>query len=286
MKEIINVYKANRQFVENFVQNSVQRIELEYIDRERADSIFSVLNSAALIYFVDDEFMLRSPYFYKNKSDNTQIGSLKNYYFTKINFTDNSTFLSNPYISSRTGKTNITYVRKVDGGYTVIDFNLLSIMQRLGLVQSSKTASFINKFVYGFMGFSLLFFAVFLGFYAIYVFIESVILSEHFNLDSTFKAIIALTLGLAIYDLARTILEQEIFFKTVATDKDEENIVLSKFLISIIIALSIESLMVVFKITINDYTDLMHAFFLIVGVSFMIYALGKYNYFSHMKECN
>jgi hypothetical protein len=99
-------------------------------------------------------------------------------------------------------------------------------------------------------------------------------------LQSTFKAIIALTLGLAIYDLAKTILEHEIFFRNISSNEKDENEILSKFLKSIIIALSIEALMVVFKVALNDFTDMLYALYLIIGVSLMIFALGKYNFYT------
>jgi hypothetical protein len=49
---------------------------------------------------------------------------------------------------------------------------------------------------------------------------------------------------------------------------------------SIIIALSIESLMAVFKIVLDDYSKIINAFYLIVGVTLLIVGTGFYNYFS------
>jgi hypothetical protein len=279
MKEIIDIYKHNRDIVENFIFTTVARLEFDKEDSVVASKIFKNIGCARLVYFVNDNYLVRSPYFFKQGENDTKLGDSKKYYFEKSQVTQGKPFLSNPYISSNTGKANITFAKKLDNGYVVIDFDVIAILESLKLVESSKIARTINSFVYGFMGFSLLFFAVFLGVYAIVIFADSVIQAQSFNLESTFKAIIALTLGLAIFDLARTILEYEIFFKSLSKDRNK-NELLSKFLISIIIALSIEALMVVFKIAIKDYTDMIHAMFLIVGVSFMIYTLGKYNRFT------
>ena len=58
------------------------------------------------------------------------------------------------------------------------------------------------------------------------------------------------------------------------------NKILTKFLISIIIALSIEALMVVFKIALQDYTQMHNAVYLIAGVSLMIISLGLFYKYS------
>ncbi len=277
MKEVITTFKNNRDLIENFISSTVERIERKFLNAEHVQMIFDTLSCASMVYFVDEEYNLASPYFFKNKSDSSRLGTSKSMYFDKVLFNKKNFILSNPYISSSTGKTNVTFAEKIEGGYLVIDINTISLLERLNLIQSHSLSRGVNKFVYGFMGFSLLFFALFLGIYAIYVFGHSLIELTHFNLESTFKAIIALTLGLAIFDLSRTILEQEIFFKSVAGEPKDEDKVFSKFLISIIIALSIEALMVVFKIALIDYRDMLNALYLILGIAALIYALGKYN---------
>jgi len=53
-----------------------------------------------------------------------------------------------------------------------------------------------------------------------------------------------------------------------------------KFLGSIIIALSIESLMLVFKSALTDPTKIQFAVYLIIGVSFLLVSLSLYIKFS------
>jgi len=53
---------------------------------------------------------------------------------------------------------------------------------------------------------------------------------------------------------------------------------LTKFSIAIIIALSIEALMVVFKIALNDYSQMVHALYLISGIALIIVSLGLYGF--------
>ena len=280
MKQIIETYKSNRDVVEYFITRLMSRLNLKKLDEQSSKRVFSALKCVKMIYAVDEEYNLTTPYYYRNRIDTSKIGLTKAHYLERVSFNMDGTYLSNPYIIASNGAAGVTYAIKTDDGFIVVDINLLCILEELKLVQNDRFIHLLNRYVYGFMGFSLLFFALFLGVYAIYIFFQSLVSFETFKLDSTFQAIIALTLGLAIYDLSKTILEHEIFFKTVSIDEMESNEVLSKFLKSIIIALSIESLMVVFKIALTDHTELIHAFFLILGVSLLIYVLGKFNYLS------
>ena len=284
MKQIIETYKNNRDVVEHFITRSMSHLNLKKLDEKSSKRAFVATTCVKMIYGVDAEYTLNTPYYHKNKIDGSKIGLTKSHYFERVSFNIDGTYLSNPYINASDGTAGITYAIKVDDGFIVVDMNLLCVLQQLKLVGNDKFMSVLNKCVYGFMGFSLLLFSLFLGLYALYIFFQSLMSFESFKLDSTFQAIIALTLGLAIYDLAKTILEHEIFFKTVAIDDSDSNEMLSKFLKSIIIALSIESLMVVFKIALNDHTELIHALFLIIGVSMMIYVLGKFNHMSSIKN--
>ncbi len=95
-------------------------------------------------------------------------------------------------------------------------------------------------------------------------------------LHGVFKSIIAITLGLAIYDLAKQIFEHEVIFKSFHHDDDQQYKVLGKFLISIVIALAIETLMVVFKIALNDHTQMLSAFYLLIGTTLMFIGLGYF----------
>jgi hypothetical protein len=105
------------------------------------------------------------------------------------------------------------------------------------------------------------------------------------NLDihTIFKPIIAATLGLAIFDLAKTILEQEVFYKSYSKHNKEEVRVFTKFLFTILIALAIETLMVVFKIAMQADGDMINALYLMGGISLIILALAVFIYLSRGK---
>ena len=114
--------------------------------------------------------------------------------------------------------------------------------------------------------------------FAYYLFAKSTL-----SLEMIFKPIIALTLSIAIFDLAKTILEQEVFFKSYSKNAKVETKILTKFLSTIIIALSIEALIVVFKIALNDYDKMINAFYLIAGISLILISLTAFTHFSTKK---
>ncbi len=133
------------------------------------------------------------------------------------------------------------------------------------------------------MLFLLALLSVFIIIYSLGGFFTSIIVHNDFTLDAIFKPIIALTLGIAIFDLAKTILEQEVFFKSYSRNSKVDTRMVIKFLITIIIALSIEGLMVVFKIAIENYTEMINALYLISGISFIIVALSIFIYLTSKK---
>ena len=116
--------------------------------------------------------------------------------------------------------------------------------------------------------------------FSLYDFIMYLVSSHELSLEMIFKPIIALTLSIAIFDLAKTILEQEVFFKSYSKNAKVETKILTKFLTTIIIALSIEALIVVFKIALNDYVQMINAFYLIAGIALILISLTIFIYFS------
>ncbi len=129
---------------------------------------------------------------------------------------------------------------------------------------------------------------------AFLLFIKGVTSFLHFGMDfmsidinEVFKSTILLTLSLAIADLVKAIFEEEVLGKEKkhgSTDDTHQTMV--KFLGSIIIALSIESLMLVFKSALTDPTKIQFAVYLIIGVSFLLVSLSLYIRFSRPDSKN
>ncbi|MDX1796099.1 MAG: hypothetical protein R3219_05170, partial [Hydrogenovibrio sp.] len=134
----------------------------------------------------------------------------------------------------------------------------------------------VTKTFYLMIGASLMFFSLMSVGYAFYDYILQLLHPKNYSLESIFKPIISLTMGLAIFDLAKTLLEREVFFKAYSDKKDDARL-LVKFLTAIIIALSIEALIVVFKVALHDPTQMLYALYLIIGVALIIVSLAFYN---------
>ena len=161
--------------------------------------------------------------------------------------------------------------------FIVFDFNLLKLLETLRLIEHNAQFEHCNQLIYAMGGVVLGLISLFLIVYGAYTFGSVFFRSADEVLHNIFQAIIAITLGLAIYDLAKTILENEVLYKNAGKQREGQYSILGKFLVSIIIALSIESLMVVFKMTLGDYTGLGYAFLLIFGVTMMIVGVGLFD---------
>jgi len=275
MKTVINIYRQQKLSVDNFIASLIQSIPQDYV--ANADSIFKKYRYVQLMYGVDESYKQATPIIFRKNSDSTHIGSDKSHYFSKLKFNDEGIFISNPYIHYRTGKASISIVRKVGDILFVFDINLVSLLEELRLIEFNGIHDKFKRSVY-FVGSTLLaFVAMALILYGGYIFVTLMLALEDSDfLHDIFKSIIAITLGLAIFDLAKQIFEHEVAFESFHHSEDKQYKVLGKFLISIIIALSIETLMVVFKIALDDYSKMMSAFYLLIGTTLMFIGLGYF----------
>jgi len=285
MKEFIKVYEENQEDIEKFIITTLKNNGSILGEASRKyKQLFKTFPSMELAYVTDKDFNQSDANVFRNKTEVSAKGKNRAYMSTKVMQKDEAFSISTPYISSATGHTCITVMKKEEGKYIFLDFRLSALLGRLGLVELNPAFNEFTKLFYKAVGFSLMAFAFFAIIYAIFGYISSIFISGDFSLDALFKPIVALTLGLAIFDLAKTILEREVFFKNYSKEDEDAN-VLTKFSIAIIIALSIEALMVVFKIALHDYSQMIHALYLIIGIALIILSLGVYSFLSQKNNC-
>ena len=191
---------------------------------------------------------------------------------------------STPYISSATRNNCITVTIKDDDEIIFFDFRLDMLLEKLSIIELNKPFHSLTKGFYIFSGFTMILLSIITIVFSIYDFAYYLFVKTEISIEVMFKPIIALTLGIAIFDLAKTILEQEVFFKSYSKNSKVETKLLVKFLSTIIIALSIEALIVVFKIAINGYEDMINAFYLIAGIALILISLTIFVYFSNKKK--
>jgi hypothetical protein len=145
---------------------------------------------------------------------------------------------------------------------------------------------FVSKFAYSLFSFAL-------SAVALLLFVKGIFSFLHFGTDfaamdinKIFEATILLTLSLAIFDLVKAIFEEEVMGKEKKSGSSDSHQTMVRFLGSIIIALSIEALMLVFKFAMTDPIKLQYAVYLISGVSILLVALSLYMKFSQRDNKN
>lgn len=280
MQEEITLYNQNREEIENFLIASIHNNgHIRHYELTEMQEFFSIFPSLELIYIADQSYNQTSPNITRNSVDESSIGKNRAYLISKVEARDENVAISTPYISSATGEPCVTLMYSYGEQYFFFDFNLIILLTRFGVLERHTLFNRVTKYFYLAMGISLMFFSLMSIGYAFYDYLSSQLFTpENYSLESVFKPIIALTMGLAIFDLAKTLLEREVFFKAYS-DKKDENRLLLKFLTAIIIALSIEALMVVFKIALDDPSQMIYALYLIIGVSLIILSLSVYSKF-------
>ncbi|SFP71606.1 hypothetical protein [Hydrogenimonas thermophila] len=282
MYDIISAYEQHKEKIDSFIiQSFVANSPLSRFEESNYKKLFNVFPSLELIYIVNKDFIQISDNIYQNRSISKSKGRSRAYLMDRMRKLDETIKISSPYISSATGSICITVAKQEGENYIFMDFELGKLMGRLGLLDIHYQFSKITKTVYLISSTALGLFALLLVGYALISFINQIILESNYTLESIFKPIIAITLGLAVFDLAKTVIEQEVVFKSYTSSAKNENRMFKKFLISIIIALSIEAMMSVFKISLQDFTMMIHAFYLIAGIALMIISLAIYDKFSY-----
>jgi len=274
MKELVAIYKKQYAYIENSLSVMVENLDLLEYDALVEKSIFTLFPALKATYKINKNLKQSTPLYTKDAFDETYLGSDKSHLLERIQFRDDNIYISNVYVNSRSGTPYITVVMKFDEEYFVFDFELYSLLQELSLIEGNEYFSKFTKFFYLVFGILLSLCSFALVVYAFWSGWSIAVYKEQDVLAGIFHAIIALTLALAIFDLSKTILEHEVFYKSVSRSNNLENRLLARFFISIIIALSIESLMVVFKIALNDYSKMIYAFYLIAGVGVMMLSLS------------
>ncbi len=157
-----------------------------------------------------------------------------------------------------------------------VDIKLRDILYMIHPTSVDSAFGMVSKTVYA--SFAVALFAVALLFF--FKGISSfLVFGTNFNaidVNEMFKSTILLTLSLAIIDLTKAIFEEEVLGREKQESEGHAHQTMVRFLGSIIIALSIEALMLVFKFAITDPQHLLPAVYLIGAVTALIIGLSIY----------
>jgi hypothetical protein len=205
MQEFMETYNNNVNVIENFLIETIKNIgSLNDKENSLFESLFEIFPSLDLMYACDEKNYLQiTPNIYRDKTTQTKIGISREYLISRLNVNTKEISISKPYISAATGTTCITVAKRENGKIYFLDFDLLKLLQRLGLVEIQKQFNFISKSFYTLAAGILMVLAVFTIGYALFDVFNSIFIKSELSIESIFKPVIALTLGLAIFDLAK-----------------------------------------------------------------------------------
>jgi len=234
------------------------------------------------VYLLDDKGIQISPTYLPNKTrtdDSGQIRSNRAYYYRAMK--EKRCTITDPYPSLITQELCITASQPIfdeSGNVTYVACMDMPLMSVVKLTHPTAGASVFGKITKG----AYTLFSLALAMVSLLLFVKGIESFVHYGFEYTalevktiFKATILLTLSLAIFDLVKTIFEEEVM-GVHRKSNSGANRTMIKFLGSIIIALSIEALMLVFKFALIDPEKLINAVYLIGGVALLTMTLAIY----------
>ena len=200
--------------------------------------------------------------------------------------------ITEPYLSNASKKICIsTALKLIDDqeetiGYIVVDIDLAETIEFL--MGDITRKRFIPLFKYAyitivtglFIVVLLLLFNAFQSTLDIFNF-ES---DKAENVLKPFKIIVYLTLALAVFDLGKTILEEEVLMHKDIFRHSSTRRTITRFVSAILIALLIEALLVIFKATVGYHDDYMSGVWMMAAAIGLLVGLGLYVYLGARAE--
>lgn len=281
--------KARAYFCYLFTKNlpsGLPEIELDDVSA-RLRKIMADVPSAEAVYILDAKGNQLSSTYLANgdkvkDSGNTRVS--RAYYYRAMK--EKRCTITDPYPSLITHELTVTAsfpVLSEEGKVLYVACLDMPLDAVVKFAHPTATDSFfgrVSKIAYSLFSFALALVALLLFIKGIEQFTSHGFDFKNLKIKEIFEATILLTLALAIFDLVKTIFEEEVM----GLHRAESNGVhrtMIKFLGSIIIALSIEALMLVFKFAITDPQMIIHAVYIIAGVSILLVGLAFYVHYTN-----
>jgi hypothetical protein len=277
--------RARAYFCYLFTRNMPNRLPNPSLNEiEKAlDKIVNEVDSFEALYVLDTNGvqithnLTNKMAFKGGKGENR---SNKSYFYRAVR--QKRCVLSDPYPSTLTNSLTVTASFPIYNDKSELIFVAcmdISLEDVLKIAHPSSSQSLFGDFVkisYSAFSLALLTVAFLLFYKSISTLIGEGIATAFQNIEMMFKATILLTLSLAIFDLVKTIFEEEVLGRHKKDDAHGIHKTMVRFLGSIIIALAIEALMLVFKFAITNATHILTAVYLIGGVSVLLVSLAFY----------
>lgn len=200
--------------------------------------------------------------------------------------------VTEPYLSTANRKLCISAAlkwRDTDGnilGYVVVDIDLANT---LGFLMGDTLRSrFLPLF-------RLVYSTIVVGLFAV---VAILLFSAFFEISTLFRhetqqasfhlkpfgVIIFLTLGLAVFDLGKTILEEEVLMHKDIFRHSSTRRTITRFIAAILIAVSIEALLMMFKAALGENENILAAVWMMLTAVGLLVGLGLYVYLGARAE--
>jgi len=252
--------------------------------------INSELENCEGVYLLDEKGVQVSPTFMKQQQIDDDVGKIRAdraYYYRAVR--EERCTITDPYPSLITGDLTVTASAPIFNEndelkyVACLDMPLAEVLKIAHPTSLDTIFGQFFKYAYAAFAFALVAVALLLFFKGIQSFFVYEISVSKFKIKDVFEATILLTLALAIFDLAKTLIEEEILGRHKEHNISGPHKTMVRFLGSIIIALSIEALMLVFKFAIIDPNELIYAMYIVAGVAMLLISLAVYIKFTKLK---
>ncbi|WP_278405363.1 general glycosylation pathway protein [Pseudoalteromonas ruthenica] len=198
--------------------------------------------------------------------------------------------LSEPYISLATGNLCVSVMAPCqqgsdNKGYVVVDIHLAQLVEYVMGDRSRSRFSGVFKAGYSVIVMSL-FTLVLVLMYTVSMEIWHLLLSLNGDSDplQPFGIIIFITLALSVFDLGKTILEEEILMHKDIFRHSSTRRTITRFISTILIAISIEALLTMFKASLGQIEYTTAALLMMLSVMGLLIGLGVYVYLGAKAE--
>ncbi len=264
------------------IPNGIPSVSVEAV-KNRLLKIKGDLKECEGVYILDANGVQLTPTFLKEgqlDEDKGLIRSTRAYYYRAMK--EKRCTITDPYPSLITKELTVTAsqpIFDVDGNVIYVaclDMPLDEVLHIASPTAMSSTFGKISRVTYAA-------FAIALGLISFLLFVKSmesfvgfVFHFREITVNDIFQSTILLTLSLAIFDLVKTLFTEEVLGTADHSDAFDTHKTMVRFVGSIIIALAIESLMLVFKFAMTEPNKLVYAMYIIGGVFLLLIGLAVY----------
>jgi len=301
---VIEKYKEHHESIHNLLASILGCFANEKMFEQSPTELTALLKSLChyypfvnILYLLDENGKqicdnISSPKFKHSTITGKGINRSKRPYFLSA-MKNNDPVVTEPYLSSvgrelcLSASTKIYHDNGNLRGYIVLDIDLNSTL--MFFTGESRRVHFEPYFksVYSLIVIGL-FIVSFLLIYAASVECVKIlqsIFSHKQEIDIPFGMVIYLTLALAIFDLGKTTLEEEVLLYKDILRHSSTRRTITRFIAAIIIAVSIEALLMVFKSALHGEEEhIISAVWIILAAAMLLLSLGVYSYLGSKSE--